>query len=411
MRTAALKPALLCLAAMSLCGAASAQTIISVFNVDDLYTAVNDTNNAGATVLLAPGVYMLSTTDSNGAPRPNGGRLEFQRDMSLIGVEGDRQAVVISAINLPSSSFPTKVNGVATGPNAAVRMGLGHNSLQWLTVRDAANGQANIDTGLQPRDPADTYVLIAHIATTGSTRGLNILNFGPQSSGQTIEAELDDDYFFGNVFNQGEGLRIGNFQGATGSTVNVQMSGNVSWGNKQGRFLVNNSAVNSTVNVFAAGNQFSENGAGTIVIGGLAQGSGRADGNTINLEAHGDQFLKNTAQTEFDRGGLVVLGTEDVVSGGTGGSNNTVNVNLYGAKLADNFPSTTGLPAFDLYAVGARSLTAADASLNQNNQVTIQLHGPDQGPWDFTSLTANTVAVSGLPPSSDSGNSASLTRN
>ena len=410
MRSAVLKLALLCVAAMSLWPAASAQTIISVSNVDDLYAAVNDVNNAGATILLAPGTYMLSKLDSTGAARPNGGRLEFQPDMSLLGLEGDREAVVISAINLPASSFPTKVNGVATGPNAAVRMGLGHNSLQWLTVRDALNGQANIDTGLQPRDPADTSIVIAHIATTGSTRGLNILNFGAQSSGQTIEAELDDDYFFGNVLNQGEGVRIGNFQGATGSTVNVQMSGNLSWGNKQGRFLVNNSAVNSTVNVFASGNQFYDNGAGTIVIGGLAQGSGPADGNTINLEVHGDLFLHNVAKTDFDRGGLVVLGTEDVVSGGTGGSNNTVTVDLYGARLADNSPSTTGLPAFDLYAVGARSLTAADASLNQSNQVTIQLHGPDHGPWHFTSFVANSAAVSDPQPSTDFGNSATVTQ-
>jgi hypothetical protein len=74
---------------------------------------------------------------------------------------------------------------VATGPNAAVRMGLGHNALEWLTVRDAVNGQANIDTGLQSLDPGTAYIRVAHIASTGSFRGLNIQNFGPQTSGQT----------------------------------------------------------------------------------------------------------------------------------------------------------------------------------------------------------------------------------
>jgi hypothetical protein len=128
---------------------------------------------------------MLSATDSKGAQLPNGGRIQLQMDMSIVGVEGDRDSVVINASGLPASSFPQTVNGVATGPNAAVRMGLGHNALEWLTVRDAVNGQANIDTGLQSLDPGTAYIRVAHIASTGSFRGLNIQNFGPQTSGQT----------------------------------------------------------------------------------------------------------------------------------------------------------------------------------------------------------------------------------
>jgi hypothetical protein len=54
--------------------AASAQTL-QVGNVDELYSAVNNPANAGATLNLAPGVYMLSATDPFGAARPNGGRL------------------------------------------------------------------------------------------------------------------------------------------------------------------------------------------------------------------------------------------------------------------------------------------------------------------------------------------------
>jgi hypothetical protein len=159
--------------------------------------------------------------------------------MSLIGVEGDRDAVVISAFNLPASSFPQTVNGVATGPNASIRMGLGHNALEWLTVRDARMGQANIDTGLQPLDPGTAFVRIEHVATTGSFRGLNVLNFGPQTSGQTIEADINDCYFFDNDVSISEGVRMGNFQGARGSTVNFRMSDNRSWGQKDGRLIVN----------------------------------------------------------------------------------------------------------------------------------------------------------------------------
>ena len=163
--------------------------VVHISNVEQLYSAVNDPANAGATLRLAAGTYMLSTIDSTGVVRPKRGRIELQMNMSIVGVAGDKDAVVINASDLPISSFPQTVNGVATGPNAAVRMGLGYNGLEWLTVRDAVNGQANIDTGLQSFDPGATYIRVEHVASSGSTRGLNILNFGPQTSGQTINAE------------------------------------------------------------------------------------------------------------------------------------------------------------------------------------------------------------------------------
>lgn len=388
---------LLTLVALTVCPLSRAQSI-PIANVERLYRAVNDPGNAGATLLLAPGTYMLSAIDPNGVARPNGGRIELQPDMSLMGVEGDRDAVVISAFNLPASSFPTSVNHVATGPNAAVRMGLGHNDIEWLTVRDARNGQANIDTGLQPLDPGNAYIRVAHVTSTGSTRGMNILNFGPRSSGQTIEADIIDDYFFENVFNQAEGIRIGNFSGAVGSTVNVRMSGNLSWGQKQGRLIVDNTASNSSVNVVSSGNRFYGNGAGTLIAAGLTQGVGRADGNIINLTANGDEFLGNTADTEFDHGGLVILGSDNASPTGGGGNDNTVYVQLSGCRMLGN-------NMWDLAAIGARTLPSADPSLNQNNRVTIEIDGvgSDNGKWQPVQFFTNSI-----PISPDYGNSVTI---
>lgn len=195
---------------------AAVARMIKISNVEELYSAVNDPTNTGASLVLAPGSYMLSATDSNGAERPNDGRIELQMNMSIVGLVGDRDAVVINASGLPLSSFPAIVNGVAIGPNAAIRMVLGYNGLEWLTVRDAVNGGANIDTGLQAFDPGTAFILVAHVASTGSTRGLNILNFGPATSGQIIEADIVDCYFFDNKVTLSEGIRMGNFQGAQG---------------------------------------------------------------------------------------------------------------------------------------------------------------------------------------------------
>ena len=388
---------LVCLIVLGVSQGVAAQTI-AISNVEDLYNAVNNPANAGATLVLSPGTYMLSTSDPNGVPRPKAGRIELQPDMALTGIEGVLSAVVISAFNLPASSFPQTVNGVATGPNAAVRMGLGHNSLEWLTVRDARFAQANIDTGLQPLDPGTAFVRIAHVASTGSTRGLNVLNFGPQTSGQTLEADIVDCQFFDNDVNLSEGVRIGNFQGARGGTVNARMSGNISWGQKQGRLIVNNRAVASTVNVLSSGNRFYDNGAGTIIIGGLSSNDTRADDNIINVDAYGDRFLGNTAVLEFDPGGLIVLGSENISASTGGGSNNQVHVRLWGCRMADNAD-------LDLAGIGARWMSPSTAGLSANNQVTIEIHGDGADRWQPVEFVTNTV-----PPGPNYGNVATKTR-
>jgi hypothetical protein len=371
--------------------------VIQISNVEALYSAVNNPANAGATLVLSPGTYMLSASDPNNVPRAEGGRIELQMDMSIVGVEGDRDAVVINASGLPLSSFPPTVNGVVTGPNAAVRMGLGYNALEWLTVRDAVNGGANIDTGLQAFDPGTAFIRVAHVASTGSTRGLNILNFGPPTSGQTIEADVIDSYFFDNKITLSEGIRMGNFQGAQGSTVNVRMEGNLSWGQKMGRSIVNNRTQNSRVNVISSGNRFHDNGLGTFAFGGLSSLGTRSDGNTIDFEAHGDQFIDNTAATEFDHGGLIVVGAENDSPVGGGGSNNTVNVQLWGCRMSGN-------SLHDLYGGGARSnfLANGDPSLSQNNHATIEIHGAGNGNGRWQPVEE---FFDSLPASLDYGNS------
>lgn len=373
--------------------AAVAQTI-QISNVEELYSAVNNSANAGATLVLAPGTYMLSATDPSNGPRAKGGRIELQPDMALVGVEGDRSAVVINASGLPKSSFPS---GTA-GPNAAVRMGLGHNALEWLTVRDAVNAQANIDARLQSLDSETAYILLAHISSTGGSRGLNLINYGNQASNRIIEADIIDSYFFDNVLGISEGLRIGNFAGAQKSTINLRMNGNLSWGQQTGRVIENSGASDTAINVDDSGNRFYGNGTGTIIFGGVAGGLGsafpRSDRNTINLEAHGDQFIGNDGFSAIDHGGLLVRGTENVTPDNAigGGSDNTVNIALWGCRMLDNTES-------DLYAVGARSQFVSTAPLTQNNHVAIEVHGDgnDKGRWQPVEFSANSLPGDPIP--------------
>jgi hypothetical protein len=350
---------------------------VSVSNVEELYSAVNDSSNAGATLELAAGTYRLSPSNPAGQPRPKGGRIELQPDMSIVGEVGDRASVVINAWDLPAASY------VGVGPSAALRTGKGTNSVEWLTVRDARFGQANIDTGLQA--PGVAYIRIAHVAATGSARGCNVLNFGPAASGETIEVEIIDNEFFENPFGVSEGMRIGNFQGATGATVKAWVEDNRCWGNKQGRLIVNNRAINSTVNVQSSGNRFFENGAGTIIVGGLSSNNTTANGNTINFEGYGEHFVDNNGDTELDVGGLIVVGGENIsIPNGT--NNNTVNVSLWGCRMGEN-------NTFDLLGVGARSTPIALGSPGVNNRVTITISGEGghKGRWQPVEFFTDTI--------------------
>lgn len=344
---------------------AKGKGVIKISTVEQLYAAVNNPANAGARLELKPGTYVLTADGRDGQPRPNGGRLELQKDMSLSGKPGDRAAVTIDAYNLPASSFPQTVNGVNLGPNAAVRLGRGRNTLSWLTVRDTRAGQANIDSGLQPLDPGPAWVKLEHVDSTGSIRGANLLNFGPLSSGQVLVAEVLDCRFHDNDLSLSEGIRIGNFQGATNARVHARMVGNASWGQQQGRLIVNNRAINSEIRVLSVNNSFFDNGAGTIIIGGLSSSNTRADGNTINFVSHNEVFTGNVGETEFDKGGLVVLGVEDISNAG-GGSGNQVNVTLSAARFRDN-------QVADLTGIGARALSAATIGNSLNNRVTLRL--------------------------------------
>jgi len=57
-------------------------SVIEVSNVEQLYDAVNEPANAGATIVLAPGRYVLTKVKAGVGTRPNNGRLELQTDMS-----------------------------------------------------------------------------------------------------------------------------------------------------------------------------------------------------------------------------------------------------------------------------------------------------------------------------------------
>ena len=336
--------------------------VVNVTNIEELYSAVNNSANAGNQIVLAPGVYLLSVNDSNGVARPNGGRLELQENMSLRGIVGDRGAVIIDAINLSLSSFNSAPPIPTTG---AVRMGRGTNAIEWMTVRNAVNASANIETELAS---TATNIRVAHVASTNSARGLDVRNFGAAQISRTINAEIIDNDFYNNrVGTLGEGLRLINIQGANNAVINATLSGNRCFYDYNGLIVENNRANNSSITVFSSGDRFFENGFGALVGGGLSSNATVANGNTVSFTANGDVFENNNGFNNFDFGGLVVPGGENTsIPNGT--SNNTVNVELRNCRFANN-------QLHDIAAFGARSNPASVGMPGTNNRVRIRLFG------------------------------------
>lgn len=331
-----------------------------VHNIEELYSVVNNPLNAGNQIFMAPGIYMLSVNASDGTARPNGGRLDFQENMSLTGVHGDRQAVVIDAINLPASSFtaPPIANV------GAIRLGRGTNAVEWLTIRNS-RGAAGIETTIV--SPGTAYIRIAHITATNNLRGVDIRSFGAAAAGRVIVAEIVDNDLHSNRMNTGQGLRLTNNTRAHGAVIFATLSDNRIYNNYFG-FIAENVNTNfGSITAVSSGDQFFENGTGTQIGGGLSLGmNNTADGNTTNFTADGSSFENNNGFNPNGYGGLTLLGGANYsILNGT--SDNTVNVSLRNCRFANNH-------VYDLGAYGARSTPETLGVPGTNNRVNLNLY-------------------------------------
>ena len=348
--------------------------VVHVADVEQLYAAVNNTANEGATITLAPGIYVLSATNAAGVGRPNAGRLELQRDMSLYGVTDDRSAVVIDASGLPVSSF-----NVPFGRTAPVRIGRGSNAIEWLTVLGNPEAAAGIATEL-PGTPS-TRIRVAHVVSGGSSRGVDVRNVGAASgAGRRIDAEIVDNEFFGpsRVVGLSEGIRLVNFVGANGATI-----------------VANNRSSNAVVEVRSSGDRFFANELGCQIAGGLSQAlTGVASSSSTIFEARGSQFTDNTAAFGgLGSGGIRVAGGLSTTQVNVT-SSNRVTVALWGSKVADNL-------GVNFEAVGARQ-DALSGLAGTNNRVTIELHG--------VSKQIDVLATASVPADPAGSNTVSVIR-
>jgi len=339
-------------------------SVIEVSNVEQLYDAVNEPANAGATIVLAPGRYVLTKVKAGVGTRPNNGRLELQTDMSIFGVTGHPEDVIIDSsdpVNGPSFAL-----GGGLGNGGTIRIGRGRNSVEWLTVIGGSNSAAGVQTDLVG---APAVLRVAHVVSRGSVRGIDVRNLGPAGAGRTIVIDLNDDEVFENTAMNGQGFRFVN-SSADGASIAATLHNNRSHDNNQGFLASNERSSHASITIDSHDDRFEDDMIGGVIFGGLMTAAGTASGNTVTFTMHAGSIAGSHGSVPPQNltAGLNVIGGAFTPPAGiaNAASSNAVRVSIWGTKFDDN-------AALDIEAWGAKSLTADLAGTG--DVVTVDLHG------------------------------------
>jgi len=351
-------------AALAAITPSSARSVIQVYNVEELYAAVNDAANDGAMVVLSAGQYALTRLDPHGAARPNGGRLELRTDMSIFGVTGHPEDVVIDssdAVNGPSFAL-----GGNLGNGGTIRIGRGKNTVEWLTVVGGSSSAAGVQTDLVG---APAVLRVAHVVARGSVRGIDVRNLGPAGATRTILIDLDDNEVFENTAMNGQGFRFVNLS-ADGASIAATLYKNRSHDNSQGFLASNLGSSHASITIDSHDDRFEDNLIGGVLFGGLTTTAGMASGNTVTLTMHAGTIAGSHGSSPPQNltAGLNAIGGAFSPPAGTpnSASSNEVRVSIWGTTFDGN-------AALDVEAWGAKSLTAGLGGTR--NVVTVDLHG------------------------------------
>jgi hypothetical protein len=376
-------------AALAAITPSSARSVIQVYNVEELYAAVNDAANDGAMVVLSAGQYALTRLDPHGAARPNGGRLELRTDMSIFGVTGHPEDVVIDssdAVNGPSFAL-----GGNLGNGGTIRIGRGKNTVEWLTVVGGSSSAAGVQTDLVG---APAVLRVAHVVARGSVRGIDVRNLGPAGATRTILIDLEDNEVFENTAMNGQGFRFVNLN-ADGASIAATLYNNRSHDNDQGFLASNLGSNHASITIDAHDDRFEHNVIGGVLFGGLTTTARAASGNTVTLTMHAGTIAGSHGSSPPQNltAGLNVIGGAFSPPAGApnSASSNEVRVSIWGTTFDGN-------AALDIEAWGAKSLTADLGGTG--NVVTVDLHG--------VSARAGWLAHDSVPDESTGTNRATI---
>lgn len=360
---------------------------VQVRNVEQLYDEVNKTTNGGVTIELLPGFYELTDT---------GGRLDLQPDMSLVGVIGDASAVTIDTQKLTAQTL-----AFGSSRGASIRVGLGSNAIEWLTIIGNPTAGAAIATELSDGSAttvsSPTTIRVANVTwsepgTAHMSRGVDIRNVGTAMAGRIVDAVIDTcDFSQGQI-----GMRFGNFDGANNGEIHAVTKNNKCYENKMGCSLGNNRTDSAIVDVSSDTDSFFDNQAGCLIIGGIITPTNSlvSNRNTTAFVARNTTIENNGVDwggMEF--GGIVALGGEAPMKPNTT-SFNSVLVRLEECTVRNNVVATDGL-VHDFIAFGARNTqyTTPTEIAGTHNTVAIELYNNHPTP-----VVEPTISLPPEPP-------------
>src|SRR5688572_6148644 len=346
---------------------------VYVSTLDELYTAVNNTDNVATEVILSPGTYVLS------ASYPNGGRLELQTDMTLKGQSGQVEAVVIDESSLPNSSFRLSPT-VSTG---GIRVGKGRNSIEWLTLKGGALAVTPFSVIETDLIGAETFLTISHVNMdcNGSRIGLMLRNRLDEHANRIVNVSLEHSEIWGATNTLGFGIALQNR--ISGSQINLDMKENFVHGNKIAILSFNggltNPIENCKVTITSTRDRLEGNGC-AMDPSGATSGSitTAANNNSFGIKMYGSTIRDNNPSNHPELtptngalpGGVFVAGSFNSlnnVSAFNTVSNNKAVLEFWGCDISNN-------NAPDFYAYGLWSITNAVLA-GTNNIVDIYLNG------------------------------------
>ena len=363
---------------------------IYVNNVVKLYEAINDPDNIGGTIVLAPGTYLLSPN------YPKGGLLELQLDMSLIGQPGRPELVVIDATNLPASSFtiPPTPGLPAPLPTGVIRMGNGKNSLEWLTLQNDPLHiiRSFIQTDIVATPTAEIRIAHSIINGGGCNIGMSVGNFGEMANGRVVKAEIEDNEIMKNInpspTGNGTGIQIVNHRGTNDGSVIATLSRNYIHDNKAGIIISNISSQHCAIEIKSYDNRVEDNGVGMAMRAGFNESTPSIN-NSLKFHAYATTVknnigspvppFSNPACGVFAAGGgsMLLFGLPGTVN------NNKLDVSFYGCVIEGN----AGVD--QVLAYGAHSTYPLPTPAGTANTTNIYLRG--------ISANATVSAVASLP--------------
>ena len=241
-----------------------------------------------------------------------------------------------------------------------MRTGLGSNRIEWLTVRNAVNGQSGIDTGLGSVAPAD--VRLAYLIVTGNPRGIDIRNNASHAT-RLLTVDVAHNEIAFNQISFAQGIRVVN--NASAGFTDPGVHGRQQHSPQRHRTLATSlNCSNAAVLIESSSDHFDANNVGVLLFGANSNSATPANGNYLSFDTTGSTVRNNVgAIVTGDVGGLVAIGGLSTQAGNA--SNKCV------LDVRVRIHALSGNQTSDISSWGARTNAASPAGTN--NHVTITL--------------------------------------